>query len=44
MKRLALFGSSFILFLGLLTTPHVSSADDAWIGDPGESWAIPDDA
>ncbi len=44
MKRASLFGLISILFVSLTTLPLVSSADDSWIGDPGESWAIPDDA
>jgi hypothetical protein len=43
MKRLKIFGISTILLIALLNSPQLSSADDAWIGDSGESWAIPDD-
>ena len=44
MKRFAVFITSTIALFALLISPQLSSADPAWIGDPGESWAIPDDA
>jgi hypothetical protein len=43
MKRLKIFGISTILLIALLNSPQLSSADDAWIGESGECWAIPDD-
>ena len=44
MKRIPLLTLASFLILGLLTSPQWSSADETSIGDPGESWAIPDDA